>query len=510
MRLWRRWFNDRNKREQWEAGLCWFRLRYRDPDGPTRALTLLSRPRSAGRLALLFQPGPEVSRLHVGVPQPYAATLKQMAADFAFSLQAADPELALPAPRPLAPVTTLPWERPFMAHIAAGRAFAGALDGAPDGERDEGHYLPAPAGDARGAPRWRLPLAPPAGLTTAPSWNGRGPLTPLTAAGGWPLGWARDGTPLSAPGRVSVYGDPEAVGGWLLPLVLHSLARDPAGLVVVDGAGDLASRLKRKPQVTRLLGRGLTYINLDGPPLAGGFNPLAPVPGETEAERLARWQRWFAALGVHPNALPLLAAAREDGVADLPALERWLRRPARQEQLNAAASMEMAVRQLLAAPGIREWLTWPADAFAAFERGALFVGGRQREAGGREGEADRAHLLHAVALAALGAPASRLICHGFPWQRFPLPELAAHRRAVVGNGPQLPEGATVLVASGPRQASLLAGRFLQHAPRLQENLHLLEEGEGIVLREGAIVAASWKAAPNPAAQEDMRGNTTIT
>ncbi len=80
-------------------------------------------------------------------------------------------------------------------------------------------------------------------------------------------------------GRVNIYGREEAAADWMVHQVTQMVSLDPANLVVIDGAGDLVPRLKRKAAVTRLLGERLAYVNIDGASLAGGFNPLAAVPG---------------------------------------------------------------------------------------------------------------------------------------------------------------------------------------------------------------------------------------
>jgi hypothetical protein len=485
MKLWQHWFNDKSQRERWEAGLRWFRLRYLDPAGPVRALTLLSRPRAAGRIALYFQPTADVSRLHVGLPEPYAATLKQMAADFAFSLQPADPTLALPPPQPLAPAEALPWERPFVAHVVDGRALSNTLD---EGAV-KGPYLPAPPADNHEHLRWHLPDEPPTGLRLQPFWNGQGPpahlLVPADEAHHWPLGQARDGRLLQAPGRINVYGDGGAVAEWLVHVVLRALSMDPAGLIVVDGAGDLVPRLKRKQQVTRLLGRRLTYIDIDGAAVAGGFNPLALLPGETEVERRERWQRWFASMDVHPESLPLLSQAMAERVGDVPSLQRWLERPEQQQQ-TSTASLNLALKRLLADALAREWLTWPTDCFANLREAALFFACRAQ---GRTGSA----LLQSILLAA--GHGDHVVAYGIPWKEVSMDGLRDHPRLIIGNGPLL-SGSTVILTHtlGPAAATL-AGRFLAHDVQQEENMQLLKSGEAIIAFDGSAVPISWHAAP---------------
>src|SRR5690606_661123 len=130
--------SDRRARAGWDAGLVWFRLRYETPEGPRRALALLSRPESAGRGSLSFVPGPPLARLHVGVPARHAATLEWMARDMAFSV--AEEKTDVLTTGPLAPAGRLPWERAFCGHIVDGCAFV-------DGLNASAGYLPEPAGE---------------------------------------------------------------------------------------------------------------------------------------------------------------------------------------------------------------------------------------------------------------------------------------------------------------------------------------------------------------------------
>src|SRR5690606_6229755 len=211
-------------RDRWDAGLVWFRLRYEAPEGPRRAVALLSRPESAGRLALSFAPGPPLARLLIGIPARHAATLEWMARDMAFSVT--EERVDTPAAGPLAPAGALPWERAFHAHVVDGDVFV-------DGAADTGSFLPARGGVEAG--RWQLPADPPAGVGLRPAWNGhRAPAPwfgePVREGAAWPLGWAEDGRLLGAPGPVNVYGSPAGVAAWLVPLVAHLLATEPAGL----------------------------------------------------------------------------------------------------------------------------------------------------------------------------------------------------------------------------------------------------------------------------------------
>ena len=502
--------SDYRARAAWEAGLAWYRLRYRDAAGPERAIALLSRPQAAGRVALFYAPAAEVSRLYVGVPQSHAPALQRVARDFAFTIRAAVAAVAPPAML-MVPASELPWERAFVAHIVDGHAFVGKPEGS-------GPFLPQPgAADSRG---WQLLQIPPAGLRAQPSWNGH--LSPAGhqsnrpgheghvrdgRMGGdhlcgegedriWPLGWGADGTPAHAGGPVNLYGRQEAVTAWLVGLVSHLLATDPGSLIVIDGAGDLVPALKRKSVVTCRLGRELTYVDIAGAPVAGGFNPLAPVLGEKPADTLRRWQRWFAALQVHPAGLQLLAEAGQAGVRDIPELQQWLQQPAQQHRPAAAGTLQAALIHLLRDPHAREWLSWPTNIFAGLPAGILLFS--------CPGSGwSRRLLRQAAVLAARRVPEARVILHGLSWKENGPTDLDGNDRLLIANGPLQPSATVALTGSHPQGAAGLARRFFQGSLQWQENLELLPLGESVVLgAEGPIVTTLLPPG--------VRNNTTIT
>jgi hypothetical protein len=494
MKLLAQFLNKRRARAQWDAGLAWFRLRYLESAPPTRCLNLLSRPEACGRIALYYRPDKAVSQLYLGIPATHATLLKQMAADFGFSLKPKLPEVILPQAALMTPVAAkpgqLPWDKTFVAHIVNGYAFV-SLVGA-DGGR--GSYLPIPPSRMHpgmaGAATWCLPDQPPAGLTLRPFWNDSPPPAHWVASRPdpqrWLLGRSGAGVPLHLAGQLNLYGRQEAVAEWLVHLVINMIATDHAGLVVIDGTGDLVSRLKRQAAVTRLLSEGLTYLDIDGPAVATGFNPLAAVPGETAEVTLQRWQRWFARLNVPAQGIQLLASARQAGVEDMPALLKWLKSP---DQAGVAVtSLQAALNRLTADPVLREWLEWsrpsPGWGGANLPGGALFFACPGRDWA-------RQQLLRAALLGVMAVEGTRLIVHGFPWEGFEIGELQRHDHLVVANGPRLPGSAVVLVENHPQGAAALAQRFWPGDARLQENLELLGPGEAIILSEKRMLYTTW-------------------
>jgi hypothetical protein len=492
MKLWPGLLSDRRAREKWEAELAWFRLRYQEPVGPTRCLKLLSRAAACGRIALYYRPGAEsgpVARLYLGIPGQHVRLLQRMAGDFGLMLKLVPPDATMPPVRRLAPASELPWNRPFVGHLVAETLYAGPLDE----ESSRGDFLPHPSRVSR-VSEWQLPAAPPSGLTTVPSWNGQEPPAHLIASvpnpQSWLLGRSRQGQPLEVSGRINMYGRQEAVAAWLTSQITQMMAVEPANLVVIDGAGDLVSRLKRKRAITRLLGDGLAYLDLDGAWLADGFNPLAPVPGETEEALVGRWQRWFQGMNVHPQGLGLLVQARQAGVEDIPGLRKWLKRAERQGQYAAVSSLGLAINRLTASRNLREWLEWPTNRFEILPGGALFFACKGSSW-------DRRHLLRGVLLASLAVRDARVVVHGFPWKMVEDGLLHRRERLIISNGPPLPGATTVLVETLPEHVDILAGRFLSHDAQLAENLTLLGPGEGIVLSNGEAVYTTWQNGNHP-------------
>ncbi len=486
----------RKKRARWETAVTWFRLRYHEAAGPAKSLRLLSAAQACGRVAVCYQPG-IVGGLYVGVPAAYAALLSQMAADFNFSLREQTPEAA--ADEPLSPAARLPWERPFVAHIVDGCLFVSGEAG--------GSAFPAPDGASSGD--WSLPEPPPLGVGLVGAWPQTPPPPELhanpAAPERWLLGWSQAGELLAAPGCVNLYGTTAAE--WLVPQLTQTIAAGHAGLVILDGVGDLAPQLKRKTAVTRLLGRsmeGLNYVDVDGATLIDGFDPLAAVPGETEEGRRARRTTWFRLMGVHKTGLALLTQAP---LTDLAGLQKWLAAPAQQRQGVAAGVLEAALARLTADRQIRQWLEWPADRFAGLPQGALIFTCRGQEWA-------RQQLLVAAFLAACAVPGVRMVLHGLPWgegklerelEREEEGELEREgeiggrgegergRAVLVSNGPLLAGSLPALTASRPEKVLPLARRFLGGDPVLAESLSLLPPGEAVVCHETGLYHTRWTA-----------------
>lgn len=486
--MFKKLFGKQTAREKWDAGLVWFRLRYLEPERPTRCINLLSRSQACGRVALYYRPGEGVSQLYLGVPETHVRLLGRMVADFGFSLKPKPPEVAIPAAGRMTAAGDLPWDSAFMAHIVNEFAFVSLVES----ENKGGSYLPEPVSSkpGRDPATWRLLDNPLPGLTLMPSWNGQQPPAHLVATEPdprrWLLGRSQSGTPLHVSGRINIYGRQEAVADWLVQQVTQMVTMDHTNLVVIDGAGDLVPRLKRKAAVTRLLGEQLAYVDIDGASLANGFNPLAAAPGETETARVQRWQRWFQGMNVHPHGIQLLVRAQRDGVEDISGLRKWLKQVERQGHYAAVSSLGMALNRLTASRTLREWLEWPANRFDILPEGALFFACKGSGW-------DRQQLLQAVLLGAMQAEGVRLIVHGFPGKAIRKAHAGKQEQIVISNGPLLPNSTVILTECHAHGIKALASRFLASDACLSENLELLGRGEGIVITNDDVLFTAWQA-----------------
>ena len=474
-------------------GVAWYRLRYRDAAGPARCLRLLASSQACGRVAVRYWleqgENQQVAHLYVGVPEPYRPLLYEMAMDFGFSITAEDPALVYTGP--LTAATDLPWERQFAAHLVGDNLFVSCEAG--------GSYFPAPGGAP--AVEWTLPQTPPLGMKMAAAWPQTVPPSELCLSEArpdrWLLGRHLSGQMLTAAGRVNLYG--MGAADWLVFQLTQTIAAGHGRLAVLDGSGVLGPWLKRQAAVTRLLGRGLTYIDIDGGAV-DGFDPLAAVPGETEEGRRARRTTWFRLMGVHKAGLALLTQAP---LTDLTGLQKWLAAPAQQRQGVAAGALEGAINQLMADRRVRQWLEWPADRYAGLPEGVLIFSCKGMVWAQQQ-------LLVAALLAALAAPGMRLALHRLPWEQRELEEEleleleeegetggrgegGTKRAVLVSNGPLLAGSLPVLTATWPQHAARLARRFLGDDPVLTEHLRLLTPGDAVVCHESGLYPTCWTA-----------------
>lgn len=481
---------DRKARIAWDEQAVWFRVRYTEGTAVRKCLLWLSTADKVGRIALWHEVTPEMTTLHIGLPANAASVLTRMAGDYGFSLQPKPAHATAPQAMKLRPVRegNLPWDVSFVAHIVAGRPFVSQLD---DTEK-KGVYLPfvPEKKQAEPLPDWTLP-SPGRGICQQPIWpyvNGAG--AELAASKPdpvkWLLGRGLAGTPLQAGGRVNLYGGIQETADWLAQMAHQLIRLHPGNLIIIDGHGNLVPQLKRKQSILRLIGDKVTYMDMDNALIATGFNPLAAVPGETEAQTIQRWQDWFGHMGVHRSNLPLLAEAFSQGVQEIGDLRRWLDEPGQQIRQEVTASLVRRLETFLETRTMREWVDWPDNPFRLLPDGALLFA-----CAGSSWE--RQQLLAAMLLGAANSTGTRLILHGLPWEQMQLGHgLPAVESIITSNGPLYPDGRVVIVrCERSEAATLLADRFFPADPQMGENIHLLQPGEGILINRREAIYTTW-------------------
>jgi hypothetical protein len=188
-------------------------------------------------------------------------------------------------------------------------------------------------------------------------------------------------------------------------------------------------------------------------------------------------------MNLQPQALPLLAQAREAGVGDIPGLQKWLKQAARrgEQRVPALSSLVLAFNRLTAEPNLRQWLDWPTDRFESLPAGTLIFACPATTWA-------RQQLLRAVWLAVRQLPGVRLVLHGCPWLTVDRP---ISGQMVTSNGPLLAESVQILVGSEPAAAAKLAALFLNQDPLLAEALEILSPNQAILAQRDDIRLISW-------------------
>ncbi len=314
--------------------LDWRRLRYRQAEQAARAFQLLVES-GAPRVELRLQPDENGGRkLFVGMERHYFDALERGMAE-PFGLLT-DPLLS-PAP-------------------SLG---------------DKRYWRPGTWGDALRltphgtyvayADRPDLSRQPGAPLRLPPPVPGLGleiemPYPPLPAAPSTALVVWRGGQGgMAAP--AGLVGETRATMAFLHRLAIRAMAESERPVVIVDGTGQLAERLRKDPALIPLLAQQRVYeLSLTGTGPAG-FNPLAEAePGARGAEdfsmeklTLRRWQFWFRGLNVFDEAL--LTAAYKAGVRSVPELEIFWR--GRSEARIALHNLQTMARDR----HVRRWIS---------------------------------------------------------------------------------------------------------------------------------------------------------
>ncbi len=489
---WQSWQDNRQgqtEAQAWLTGLAWYRLRYGTAELAEQGLAVLAGATGCGRVALFYQPQP-LPQLILGLPPAEGVWGQRVAGDYQFSLHPAQTPENLTAWR-VQPVTKVDWQRPFLACLVSEHLFLTYLD---EAEPAQGLFWP---GLRPGQPRnsWQLPATPPVGLTTRPHLAAVAISDEMKVSGKeghrWLLGYASGNQMIQAPTpQVNLYGSREAVTLWLEQATLAALALQPEGLVIMDGHGGLTQRLKRHGLVADLLNRKQLTLASVTEASGGrtGFNPLAPVSGETEAQTVQRWQTWFAGMGCGGQARALLAEAYAEGVRDINQLRRWLEQPTRLlAEGNGLAHLQTALRRLLMGASVRDWLEWPTNLFASLGTKPLLFA-CPADHWGRE------QLLKAMFLGVQASGQTRLIVSGMKIRLEDIQE--PDSTLLIGNGPRLPGATTVLTATPAGQVEVLVPQLWsgqEPSPAmLREVIELLPFGAGVVLAPTGPVGVSWE------------------
>ena len=220
---------------------------------------------------------------------------------------------------------------------------------------------------------------------------------------------------------------------------------------------------------------------MNQPLVRHGFNPLAPLPDEPAEAQVARWQAWFQGMGLSPDGLHWLQEAYQAGVTELPALQKWLKRPHAQADENPISHLRWLVNRLLAEGQSRAWLEWQTNLFAHLPAGSLCV-----SCDGSDWV--QGQLLRAVLLAVQAIAGIRLVLHGVKLMAGEVPA----DMSLITDTP-LPSSPTtiLLVASRVEQAQKIVGKVSGGGNWLAEYLQLLGSGEALCRQGERWVWTSW-------------------
>lgn len=257
----------------------WARLRYTNPAKAVDALNRLAR--NGAKLDLRLRANQSdalegdtehVLALFVGAEERWLKVLEHMSRDFELHLETAKEPKALA--HAFAPGHWAEQRLEADAKVSASGMHVGLGSKERDRSKDAGAPIELPA----------LSL----GLTATPE-------LPYPVQMPNDAVWTVGEGGLVAP--AGLLGDPEAQMAFLLPLSAIALKSDYPTLIV-DGGGDLSSRLRQKSEIAPSIAQGrLREMSLAR---AGqlGFNPLAESAWG-EAATLRRWHWWFRGVGVH-------------------------------------------------------------------------------------------------------------------------------------------------------------------------------------------------------------------
>ena len=489
------------RRRRWDDSARWFRLRYPEAGRVQNALNLLSR--HTDRLGLRLRVEGGVSQLFIGVSTDAVShVLESMAQDMNFRLTATD---RIPPPlNGQFRLAQLLVEKNSQleavdAYLVREQLFT--LSEAKPSEK--GWRFPESAslnGHEPGS--WKI-LEPVLGTTTRPEWiEPTPPELALGNEGEWALGRTPDGLVMGGR-QVQVLGDDDSVAEWLTRLVLTRAGNKSAGLVVIDGRGDLVPRLLATPSIAHLRSaKQITNldINVAG---QGGVNPLAIGSDEDPTSVVERWRWWFSGMGVVGRSLDLLPRAIDAGISDLPALHRWLKKQSA-DSFAAAANLRSTLDQLMRNQVVNRWLTlYPVALQEALENRALII------ACPHKGSWSRLQAIRAV-MGLVTEPETDFVLHHVPLAEGDMGRLKELRIVIGTNTPNaIPSiRTTVLTKLGDHSAGKAVAALRSALNRdlldqdgvsaghtqamVAEHIQCLQCGEAIVARDGYVGWCSFE------------------
>ncbi len=470
------------KRQEWEVSLAWMRVRYTQPSDLKKCLQWLTASEKIQRVGILFHKGEEVSHLYIGIPTMATSVFAQMAQDYSFQTAPMPQHVTVPREAKLIPTIELNWERPFYAQLDRETLYIQA---------EKGDIFPT--GHDKQTNVWAFPTDI-IGLHPALDLNiYNGSENAFQSKAGWPLGFGlKSNTPLVQSGRINVYGSAEATGAWLEPVGMMMLSNPKAGIVVLDGVGNLVPIMKRQAQVVKRLETDLTYIEVDSSVVSSGFNPIAKAPYESDAAYLQRMQKWFVEMGLPRSSVALIEKAVADEVATFAELGRWVTLPKQQRMTKQIGRLKGVVNKLLAKRAVRDRLEWPTNPYETLPEGVLLFSCKQT---GWEQE----QMMYSLLLGIMVEPTINVILHGIRWSHIDDAEkiyrqLKCHN-VIISNGPPLAGSVQVFTTSHPDRTRQISDLFFNGDERIEENLNLLTSGQSLLVNEAREIAmARWGGA----------------
>ena len=99
-------------------------------------------------------------------------------------------------------------------------------------------------------------------------------------------------------------------------------------------------------------------------------------------------------------------------------------------------------------------------------------------------------MLRAVLLAALNVPDARIVAHGIDWRdsvaQQVIKSVNGRHELIASDAPHLKSATAVITQCLPKMIRPMTAKFFAGDPVLEENLHLLQVGESVVLNDSDV------------------------